>query len=63
MNIHVVYLVLTFFVGILYIYINNTQPKIIIRKPMIDDNDDTLYIDENQVCHKYTISEEECPTL
>ena len=59
-NIHILYLLITVFLGIFLIYVNAPKPKYIVKNPTIDNIDDTIYIDDNNVCYKYVIKEEEC---
>jgi len=60
-NIHILYLIVSVFVGFYFIYINAPKPKYIIKYPNNDNIDNTIYVDDNGVCYKYTINEEKCP--
>ena len=52
---------LGFAIGIMYIYISNPKPKIIIKHPTPDNAGKVVYHDKEQNCYKYMADEIKCP--
>lgn len=55
------YFFLTLFIGFFIIYVFYPKPKIIIKYPNPNIAQDTLYIDDSNVCYKYKKEQIKCP--
>jgi len=52
--------IISFAVGILYVYISTPKPKIIIKYPTPYNVNKIVYKNENDVCYKYKVEEIKC---
>jgi hypothetical protein len=55
------YFLISFSIGILYIYITNEYKKVIIMYPNPDNINKYTYIDKANNCFNYRLNERECP--
>lgn len=60
MEILIDYLLISFFVTYLIIYITYPKPKIVLKYPKINDKVSNLYIDNNDICYRYHRKEIKC---
>jgi len=61
LKINVIIFLLSFGLGMLYVYAMHPEPKIIIKHPTPENSDDLIYKDDNDTCYKYKAMEVECP--
>lgn len=54
------YFVISFCIGILFVYINTPKQKLVHKFPS-PDNNDLIYHDNNESCYKYHSKEVKCP--
>lgn len=54
------YFFISFAIGILYVYLITPPPEIIIKYPVPDDSDNTIYKDYAGLCYKYNSKEVDC---
>lgn len=54
-----IYFIISFCVGLFFVYILTPYPEIIYTFPT-PDNQDTIYNNKNGTCYKYKASEVEC---
>lgn len=55
------YFLISFSLGIFFVYLFTPQPRIIIKFPTPDNAGKILYKDNNDVCYKYKATEVQCP--
>lgn len=55
-----IYLLFILAIGFLVVYITAPEPRLIIKHPNINNIKNTIFIDDNNVCYKYSASEIEC---
>jgi len=60
MNLDVFYFVLSMFLGFFVVYMITPVPKLVIKYPNIKNPDDTLYMDDNNVCYRYKKEKVDC---
>jgi len=53
--------IVSFFIGIIYIYLSNPPTRSILIYPTIDNNSKFQYIDNAENCFKFIASEKKCP--
>ena len=58
---NVIAFIISFCVGLVYIYFTNNEQKVIIKYPTPMNVGKTVYKDDNGVCYKYHIKKVECP--
>ena len=61
MQILIPYLLLGLFLGVLMAYLIHPLPKVVVKYPNPNNIGNTTYIDDNNVCYKYTTEEVPCP--
>ena len=54
------YFLISLCVGIFFVYILSYQPQVIMRFPIPDNENVTIYKDKNEVCYKYKSEEVNC---
>jgi hypothetical protein len=55
-----IYVFAAVFITLFILYITAPAPKIIVKLPSVDDEESSLYIDDNNVCYKYKREEVKC---
>ena len=55
-----VYFIFSFFIGIFFIYLTTPKPQVIVKYPTLENSNDTIYIDESNICYKYIPKEIDC---
>lgn len=60
-KIHPFYFVLSFAAGLLYCYLTNPKPEVILKFPSPYNADQVTYKDKNETCYKYKAEKVECP--
>jgi hypothetical protein len=61
MQILIPYLLLGLFLGVMMAYFLHPIPKVVVKYPNPNNVDHTTYVDDNNVCYKYTSGEVQCP--
>ena len=56
--IHINYFIISFCIGMLFVYMIEPQPEVIIKYPV--PNSDIIYKDESDMCYKYNYQEVSC---
>lgn len=56
-----IYFFLSFFFGILMVYLSTPKPKVIIKFPTPQNAGKIIYKDNSGVCYKYIAKEVKCP--
>lgn len=54
------YFLVSFAIGILYIYLTDDYKKVIIMYPTPDNIDKYTYVDKSNKCFNYKLTEKEC---
>ncbi len=62
LNLNLYYFFIAFFLGLFIIYVTSPLPKVIIKYPTLENANNTTYIDNNNVCYKYSPKEIKCPS-
>lgn len=52
---------LSFSIGIFYIYLTDDYKKVIVVYPTPINSDDNVYLDKSDNCFKYRLNERKCP--
>ena len=60
-NLNTKYFLISFSLGILFVYLFTPQPRVIIKFPTPDNAGKIIYKDNNDVCYKYKATEVQCP--
>ncbi len=55
------YFLLAFSIGLLYCYISQPQPKVIVKFPNPVNSGKIVYKNEDGTCYKFKASKESCP--
>lgn len=55
--ISIFYILLGLFLGLLFIHIMSTPPKVIFEYPTIEKIKESIYVDENNRCYKLVAEE------
>ena len=53
--------IVSFFIGVFYIYLSNPPTRSILIYPTIDNNSKFQYMDKAENCFKFIASEQKCP--
>lgn len=60
MRIILSYFIISVFITMFVLYIMHPVPKLILKKPSIDNAVSDTYIDKNNVCYRYYRKEVKC---
>jgi hypothetical protein len=63
MKLDSLYLLISLFIGFFIIYTLSPEPKIVIKTPNKDNVNNTLFIDDNNVCYRYTVKPINCKKI
>ncbi len=55
------YFFIGFGLGILYVYLTQPKPRIIVKHPTPDNAGKVVYMDNQENCYKYLAEEVKCP--
>lgn len=47
-------------IGIFLMYFFSSKPKIVVKHPLVDENNQTVFKDDDGVCYKYGKKEVSC---
>lgn len=61
-KIHTLAFLLSFAIGMFFVYTLQPETKIIIRHPTPDNAGKTIYHDKSENCYKYLATEIDCPS-
>ncbi len=56
------YFFVGFGLGILYVYLTQPKPRIIVKHPTPDNAGRVVYMDKQENCYKYLAEEVKCPS-
>lgn len=56
------YFLLAFGIGLLFCYMTNPKPQVVVKFPSPYNAGQVVYKDTNETCYKYNASKVECPT-
>ena len=57
------YFIISFAIGILYVYLVQPKKELVYRFPNPNNIDKTIYTDKNENCYKYEVEEKKCTEL
>jgi hypothetical protein len=60
-NINLFYFVLSFSVGMLFIYITTPEPRVVLKFPSPYNAGDVTYRDKSNSCYRYKADKTSCP--
>ncbi len=60
MEILIFYLLISILVSFIVLYLLNSETKIIVKYPKIEDDISRLYVDDNNVCYRYHKEKVKC---
>lgn len=55
------YFLLAFGIGLLFCYMTNPKPQVVVKFPSPYNAGQVIYKDSNESCYKYNASKVECP--
>lgn len=59
---YIYYFAAAFIVSLMYTYLNNKKPDIVIKYPTPENAGRITYKDDAGVCYRYKVIESECPS-
>lgn len=57
------YFIVSFAIGILYVYLAQPEKEIVYRFPNPNNLNDLIYKDKSDTCYKYKVEEKKCSEL
>ena len=57
-----IYFFVSLLIGFFIVYVTSPDPDIVIKHPNPDNIDNLTYIDDNDVCYKYSKKKITCPS-
>lgn len=60
-KLNVYYFIVSFAIGMLFVYMMPPRYEVVMKFPNIYNSDDVVYVDANHQCYKYNYKEVPCP--
>ena len=57
------YFIISFAIGILYVYLVQPKKEVVYRFPNPDNLNELIYTDKNDSCYKFKVEEKNCSEL